>query len=191
MIRRMRIAAGVCLALLGATVAGNAAVTPVKAWVGQALLEHAWAEVRATGRPVRPWSWSDFTPVARIGVPSLGVEAVVLNQASGAAMAWGPGHVAGTARPGHPGLTAVAGHRDTHLSFIARLSPGDEVTLQAAKGGTRRYRVTEAMVVDSRTWRFPAEFDGPSRLALATCWPLDAHQPGPMRLVVLGEEVAG
>lgn len=186
--RRLHVFIGAGLVLLGTVLAARAAVIPIKAWVGQVLLESAWSESLESNDAAKPWSWSDFTPLARLTVPKLDITAIVLDQSSGAAMAWGPGHVAGTAQPGGPGLSAVAGHRDTHLRFIADLAPGDDVSLQARDGTTTTYRITGAMVVDSRSWRFPADFTGTARLALATCWPLDAKAEGPMRLVVFGEE---
>ena len=180
--------AGAAVMVAGLAIAGDAAFVPAKAWVGQVLLDRAWSESRATGTDARPWGWADFTPLARVHVPRLGVEAVVLDQASGNAMAWGPGHVAGTAVPGAPGLAAVAGHRDTHLAFAADLRPGDEVLLETRRGH-HRYRVTDAIVVDSRQWRFETRRDGVSTLALATCWPFGAQTPGPLRFVVFAEEV--
>lgn len=187
--KRLAQMAGAGFALAGIAVMGVAAVTPAKAWLGQHLLDRAWVQTIQTGQPAKPWSWSDFVPVARVAVPRLGVSSVVLDQSSGAAMAWGPGHVTGTAHLGGPGLAAIAGHRDTHLAFLANVQVGDRVQLTTGPGADRVYRVTQAMVVDSRTWRFPSRFDGGSTLALATCWPFGATSDGPLRFVVIAEAV--
>lgn len=167
----------------GAALGALALHHPVKAMLGQRLLADAWA---AGG--VKPWPWADFAAYARIRAPRLGVSAIALSTASGAAMAWGPGRVDGAARPGDTGLTAFAGHRDSHFAFLADLAPGDVLTVETRAEEAGAYRVTSAIVVDSRVWRFPA--GGPRRLALSTCWPLGADAPGPLRLVIFAEPTA-
>ncbi|MEM1162166.1 MAG: sortase [Pseudomonadota bacterium] len=181
-------AAGAAIIFAGLITAAQGAYVPAKAWVGQILLEQAWEEGKATGTDVPPWEWADFAPEARITVPRLGVGTVVLNQASGSAMAWGPGHVAGTAPIGAPGLSAIAGHRDTHLAFTGDLRPGDRVDVDTG-GVTHRFEVRKALVVDSRRWRFESRFSGPSTLVLSTCWPLDAKTPGPLRFIVYADRI--
>ncbi|MEO0993356.1 MAG: class GN sortase [Pseudomonadota bacterium] len=177
---------GLTLIAVGAVGAARAAYDPLKAQLGQWLLDRARADTQS-GNPTRPWDWADITPVARISVPRLGVSAVVLGSASGEAMAWGPGHVSGTASPGTPGLSAIAGHRDTHLAFLAETKPGDEVFVETANGLPHRYVVREGLVVDSRHWTLPTRTDGPEKLVLVTCWPFDANFQGPLRFVLYAE----
>jgi sortase A len=55
----------------------------LKAQLAQVLLRRAWAETQATGRPVKPWSWADTWPVARLSVPRHDVDLIVLAGASG------------------------------------------------------------------------------------------------------------
>lgn len=165
-------------AMAGLWLAGDGLYMAAKAELGQFLLQRAWSDGEAD-----PWPGADIHPLARLSAPGLGVDAIVLDSASGKAMAWGPGHVRGTALPGAPGLSAIAGHRDSHLAFLARLAPGARLTVERG-GAVTPFRVTSAEVVDSRTWRFPDDRGGPPRLALSTCWPLDAETPGPMRLIV-------
>jgi sortase A len=75
----------------------------LEAQLAQVLLRRAWAETQATGRPVKPWSWADTWPVARLSVPRHDVDLIVLAGASGRTLAFGPGHVDGRAAPGTPG----------------------------------------------------------------------------------------
>lgn len=185
--RRLARLIGFAAVAAGLAMVAQAAVAPGKAWLGQVLLVRAWDQRLATGQPARPWGWADFAPMARVHVPRLDFSAVVLDQSSGPAMAWGPGHVPGTALPGQPGVAAFAGHRDTHLAFVADLKPGDRVEVETGTD-TFGYTVDRAIVVDSRTWRFPPPADGAPVLALATCWPLGAQTPGPMRLVIFADQ---
>ncbi len=186
--RRALAVLGAGLVALGGWQAASGAAGPAKALIGQWLLDAAWERTRASGRPARPWGWADVAPVARIAAPRIGASAVVLGDASGEAMAWGPGHVPGTAAPGAPGLSAIAGHRDSHLAFLADLRPGDRLVLETA-GGRVDYRVSHGVVVDSRAWRLPTTQAGVPRLALVTCWPFDGAFDGPLRFVLYAEPV--
>lgn len=161
----------------------------VKAWLAQRLLLRAWAETRAgTGR-VKPWPWADTWPVARLSAPRLGVQLIVLADASGRSLAFGPGHVAGTAPPGAAGNTILSGHRDTQFRFLKDLALGDEIRLETADGATHVYGVTGTFVVHASDPDVGQETGAP-RLTLVTCYPFDAVVPGgPLRYVVEAEPI--
>ncbi len=175
-----------CLGAAGCGFAGRGAWIFVKAKVAQVLLARAWNATRAAGgaEAVKPWPWADTWPVARLTVPRLGVEAIVLAGGHGQAMAFGPAHVAVTAAPGNDGNVVLAGHRDTHFRFLRELEVGDEIVLEAGVGEARRYRVEEAVVVDQRDGRALDPTAEPA-LTLITCYPFETVVPGgPLRYVV-------
>ena len=122
---------------------GRGAWILVKAQIAQVLLAQAWEATKAGGEPVKPWPWADTWPVARLTVPRLGVEEIVLAGGNGEAMAFGPGHLGTSAKPGSGGNVVLAGHRDTHFEFLRDLQPGDEILLEDADRRIRRYRVSE------------------------------------------------
>ena len=155
-----------------------------KAWLAQALIAQAWQRTLAGEAHAKPWPWADTWPVARLSVPSLGIERYVLEGANGAAMAFGPGHLRGTALPGAQGNSVISGHRDTHLAFLRELPVGAEIDVQAVDGSRRRYVVRYTQVLDRRdVWI--AKQEGPTRLTLVTCFPFDALRAGgPQRYVV-------
>ncbi len=156
----------------------------VKAWLAQRLLHRAWAATQAGGGPVKPWPWADTWPVARLSLPDRGVDLIVLADASGRSMAFGPGVVAGTAPPGAPGHTVLGGHRDTQFRFLKDLAPGERVRLEAADGSRRDYAVTETLIVDAHAVEILWD-TGDAQLSLVTCFPFDALVPGgPLRYVV-------
>ena len=66
------------------------AIVPAKAVAAQFLLERAFDRSVASHRRERPWPWADMAPVARLGVPRLGVDRIILDSGSGQAMAFGP-----------------------------------------------------------------------------------------------------
>jgi sortase A len=141
------------------------------------------------GTPTPPWPWADTQAVAELILP--GQSFVVLAGGSGQALAFAPSHLTGTPLPGEPGLSVIAGHRDTHFSGLGQLAPGQLVTVRRADGSRHHFRITEGRIVDSRTTQLSTK--GPTvRLALSTCWPLDDPVPGgPLRLVVFADVISG
>jgi len=181
--------AGLLLMVPGALLLGDGAWIWAKGRLAQVLLHRAWQRARAGSSRPKPWPWADTWPVARLRVPSLGVDEIVLAGASGRTLAFGPGHVDGTAPPGRPGVCVLSGHRDTHFAFLEKLRAGAEIDLETADGRRTRFRVTSTKVLD-RDDSWVLEDDGDSDLlTLVTCWPFHAVAPGgPGRFVVWAEE---
>jgi len=174
---------------LGLALCGQGLWIHAKAALAQVLLERAFDQsLRQGGAPVRPWSWADTWPTARIAFPRQGERVIALDGASGQALAFGPGHVAGTPKAGDRGTAVYAAHRDTHFAVLAKVRPGDPILVERADGKVARFEVTGARVV--RWDASGVDPRAPGRgLALATCWPLDAKVSGPMRYVVWARPV--
>ena len=183
--------AGAVLLVLGGWQLGSAGYIHAKARLAQVLLGQAWAATLEGAGPQRPWAWADTWPVARLQVPALGVDQIVLAGASGRTLAFGPGHLDGTAAPGAPGHSILSGHRDTHFRFMQDLTPGMEIRVQNTDGRWRSYRAGEGRVIDARDARFEVAGDRPV-LTLVTCWPFDAIEAGgPLRYLVFAEADGG
>jgi sortase A len=180
---RLSPATAAILALAGLWLIGDALYIHAKAMLAQVLLDRAFAAEIASGTVVKPWSWADTWPVARIEVPRLAAHAIVLAGGSGQALAFGPGHVERTPDPGEPGTAVYAAHRDTHFAFLGQLEPGDEIVVTARTGAVSRFHVTHTRVVRWDSSGIDPAAPG-RHLALATCWPLDSALPGPLRYVV-------
>lgn len=182
-ISKTRVAVSFVLALAGLVLAGQGAYIHAKALLAQVLLERAFEESIASGGIVKPWSWADTWPVARIEVKRLGASAVVLAGSSGQALAFGPGHVERTPDAGERGVAVYSAHRDTHFSFLRDVRRGDDIVVTRRDGRAFHYRVDGSAVV-----RYDASGIDPlatgHALALTTCWPFDAVTSGPLRYVV-------
>ena len=164
--------------------AGEAVYIQAKAWLAQALIAQAWARTLEGEERAKPWPWADTWPVARLTARGLDGWVYVLADASGRSLAFGPGHVAGTAAPGEAGNSVIAGHRDTHFRFLQVLAADDRVTLETADGAARAYRIVDKRIVDTRRAQGVQASDQPM-LTLVTCYPFDAIDPGgPLRYVV-------
>ena len=175
------------LAGLGLWLIGQGAAIPAKAWLAQILLERAFAQSVATGTPARPWPWADAAPVAKIRVPRLGIEEIVLSGGSGEAMAFGPTLLPGGGRLGERGTAVFAAHRDTHFRFLAKLRPGDVIEVEEINGRRTRYIAGPGRVVRYDALAVDRHARRPS-IALATCWPLGGTGRGPLRYVVGAEQ---
>lgn len=178
--------ASLALCGLGLVTAAQVAWLPAKAKVAQLLLDRAFADSLARGKPVKPWAWLDTAPVARLSVARLGESAVVLGDTTGQGLAFGPTELPS---PRGSNVTVLAAHRDTHFAFIQDIRPGDEVTLQRIDGTLARYRVSHLTTVRKDGFAVPRDPPRPL-LALATCYPfgLTAAQP-PLRRIAWAELV--
>jgi sortase A len=155
----------------------------LKALLAQVLLERAFAATIASGRDVKPWSWADTWPVARIAVDRIKASTIVLAGSSGQALAFGPGHVERTPQPGERGIAVYSAHRDTHFRFLRDVAIGDEITVTRRDGRTVRYRADRTSVVRFDASGLDALSSG-YELVLSTCWPFDAVTPGPLRYLL-------
>lgn len=181
----MSLAAIACL-VAGALIAAIALYVPAKAQVAQVLMSNAWERQLSTGDLVRPWPWADFSPTAKLYFPAQGRSVLALTDASGESLAFGPALMAASVKPGERGVAVFAAHRDTHFAFLKDVKAGNEIAVDTLSG-SRRFRVTGAQVVRWDASGIQTHDGGAPRIALVTCWPLDAKTPGAMRYVVWAE----
>jgi sortase A len=187
--RMIRIASPLVLLTTGILLFGQGATIHAKAFLAQILLRRAFDQTIATGHEVKPWSWADTWPIARIAIKRLNADAIVLAGTSGQALAFGPGHVDLTPNAGERGVAVYAAHRDTHFRFLKDAVAGDEIDVTRNDGRTFRYRVDGTAVV-----RFDASgidpLAGGYELVLSTCWPFDAITSGPDRYILHATMIA-
>lgn len=171
------------LVIAGLLLFGQGAYIHAKALVAQVLLQRAFNEAVASGHNVKPWSWADTWPIARIRIKRIHADAIVLAGSSGQALAFGPGHVELTPDAGMRGVAVYSAHRDTHFRFLKDVVIGDDIEITRSDGMAFHYRVDGSSVV-----RFDASGIDPLsngyELVLSTCWPFDALTSGPERYIL-------
>jgi sortase A len=174
------------LVLVGLWQSGSGAWIYMKAQLAQVLLQRAWAGTLAGQQAVKPWPWADTWPIARLIVPGLGIDQIVLEGAYGRTLAFGPARVESGSNATE-GTVILTGHRDTHFAFLEHVQTGEQFVLQSSNGDFRSYRVGDRRIVDSRSGRIPLGRRHPA-LVLVTCYPFHtAMSGGLLRLVVTGE----
>jgi sortase A len=114
--------------------------------------------------------------IARIRIPKIGVNAIVVEGVTLERLAYGPGHYPTTKRFGEPGAAGIAGHRTgwgAPFFNLDRLRPGDTVIIET-KAAVYTYRVTDSVVVhpnQSEVLDGNPRSRAVSQLVLTTCTP--------------------
>ena len=142
---------------------------------GQATLARAWnlqiAQVDVPAALPAPGG-----PIGRLYLPRLGLNWILVEGTTEAALAAGPGHYPGTAGPGQIGNMAVAGHREVGLfADLDQVKAGDAVVIET-RSRWYVYRILTNRVVDKTDLAEvapvpPGAERGSRLLTLTTCWP--------------------
>ena len=168
---------------------GEGAYIYVKAQLAQYLLLSAWQETKRTKNEVKPWSWADTWPVAKLEVSAHNVELIVLAGDTGRTLAFGPGYNLASVKPGDTGNSIISAHRDTHFEFLRHLKLRDKIVIENQQGNKKVFTVNKIEIVDSRNSSVGTGGDI-ATLTLVTCYPFDALQAGgPLRYVVEADEL--
>ena len=101
-----------------------------KAELASILIHRAWNENVQTGNSRPPWPWADSHPVARLRIPRLAYDEIVLDAATPRTLAFGPARLLSGAALGEPGNLELAGHRDTWFRSLEYVAVGDTIELQ-------------------------------------------------------------
>jgi sortase A len=110
--------------------------------------------------------------VARLRIPSIGVDKIVVEGVETSDLKRGPGHYPGSPLPGQPGNAAIAGHRTTYgapFNRLDELEVGDEILVVTEQGGFL-YEVREQLIVSPDQVEVLDDF-GDDRLTLTACHP--------------------
>jgi sortase A len=135
-------------------------------------------------------------PLTRIKIPKIGVDVVVVEGTTPAALKAGAGHYRGTPLPCEMGNVAIAGHRTTYgkpFNQLDRLSAGDKIQLVTPVGECE-YVVTDRspspnpFQVDPGNIAIVANTPGERNLTLTTCHPKGSAK---QRLVIRAHLVTG
>jgi sortase A len=163
--------------LVGTSIVTKARQNDLQADFDAELAQPASLNPAFTGKlPVPGNRRSAVTALARIKIPKIGVNAIVVEGVTLDRLAYGPGHYPQTKLFGEKGVTGVAGHRTgwgAPFFNLDRLRRGDQVIIETTTA-TYTYSVTDMIVV---TPAHSEVLDGnpkskdPQQLVLTTCTP--------------------
>ncbi len=171
--------------LIGMSLFGEGSYLTIKAKIAQVLIVSSWDRRNQDTLPDVPWPWADTKVVAKLSFQDSGESQMVMRDANGESLAFGPGIVSQPRAAAGP--LVIAGHRDTHFSHLKDVKPGEVIDIERWDGKIQRFKVTDSQVINSETDSFHVSQDN-TTLTLITCWPFDAIVPGgPHRFIVTAD----
>ena len=177
------------LLLFGSALTVRAVYLHAKAELAGLLIRRSWEHGSHSGEFRPPWPWADTRPVARLQIPRLHYDEIVLEGATPRTLAFGPARLLSSPQPGGPGNLVVAGHRTSWFRSLEDIQRNDEIKLQWFDPNRkevlqRGYSVTSVEIMSPDAARLllaPTEHDA---LTLITCFPFGASPLSPRRFVV-------
>jgi sortase A len=173
-IRRSLTALAVVLALGGAALIVYPFATDM--WAGRLQTTlRADLALNTTAEAYRAGDIKIGKALTRLQIPALGLDTVVVEGTTPAALRAGAGHYPKTPLPGEQGNVGIAGHRTTYgrpFNQMDDLKPGDKVILTTPIG-KHTYEVTsQPFVVSPNDWSPINDYpEGGSFLTLTSCHP--------------------
>jgi sortase A len=158
-----------------------------RAWeAAQAQSAFAVANSRLDA-PALGGPWAIGEPIARIIIPVLGLDEIVIEGVGSEELNAGPGHLPGSVLPGERGNAVISAHRDRHFSRLGSLQVGDQITTETSPARRVKWIVISRRVVHSGE---AALFSTPDpTLTLTTCWPIRYVGTAPERLIITAKPV--
>jgi len=166
--------------LVGIVFLAGALYIPAKAKLAQYLLEAAWQESRVSQKPVPPWPWADTYPIAKMVIPSIGLDVIILSGSSGRSLAFAPGHISASVNPGGVGNSLISAHRDTHFQDLDKLKNNALIYIERPNGKQFVFKVSDKRIIATEKEGILLHSDKP-QLGLITCYPLQGVQSDPTK----------
>jgi sortase A len=180
--------------LAGLSLTSRAAYLHAKAELAGVLIRRAWQDTTHNGQPRSPWPWADTHPIARLRIPRLRYDEIVLEGATPRTLAFGPARLLSGAVFGEPGNLELAGHRDTWFKPLEAVELGDAIDLEwydtrRASLRSRSYAVNTIRVVapEDVSLLAPTSDDV---LTLVTCYPFGRNPRSPLRYIIQASPLA-
>jgi sortase A len=183
----LRFVLGVTL-FAGSCLVARAGYLRAKAEAASVLIHRAWEQTIRTGVDQPPWPWADTHPAARLRIPRIGYDEIVLEGASPRILAFGPARLLSSALPGEPGNLAVAGHRTSWFRRLEDVRTGDDIEVEwfdarSHQVRNRTYEVDGIHIVNPTDVELLAPTPDDA-LTLITCYPFGKSPGSPKRYVV-------
>lgn len=188
----MRRRTALALALLAAGVAltGYSGSAYARGWLAQERARSAWdahlarlavEQGRRAGEGLTTAQPARGSPVARLVIPGIGLDDIVLEGVDDRTLNGGPGHLPGSALPGDSGNAILSAHRDRHFRKLGEVNIGDTIVTYSERDSVT-WRITGRKVVSR--WAPVLRSSTSPLLTLTTCWPIGYLGGAPDRLIL-------
>jgi len=120
-------------------------------------------------------------PVARLQIPRIHLDEVVVEGIGDDELNAAPGHLPGSSLPGMRGNAVISAHRDRHFDHLDELQLGDTIQTETSQSRDAWVVVSRRVVGRKAAALFQAK---EPLLTLTTCWPVRYFGSAPDRLIV-------
>lgn len=185
---------GSVLAITGALLLAYVAVVYGRGALARDAARSRWSELQVSADARRAYATASGgtaaatdtprgAPVARLRIPAIALDEVVVEGVDVRSLNAGPGHLPGSALPGAVGNAVLSAHRDRHFAKLGQLSIGDTVVTETLGDvAPARWIVSARRVVRAGA---PALYrTATPTLTLTTCWPIGYLGGAPERLLL-------
>jgi sortase A len=146
-----------------------------------ALAQRTAAVTARNATPVEPGA-----PVARLLIPRIHLDEIVLEGVDDNSLNAGPGHLPGSAYPGERGNAVISAHRDRHFARLDEVEVGDTVVTESGAHAGSWVVISKRVIAADA----PAIFrTSDAILTLTTCWPIRYLGTAPERLLLTAKPI--
>ena len=187
---RRKAAVGLALVVAGAGLVAWAGNAYARGWLAQDRARAEWEQRLARAEVERGRSLAagsargesvEGAPVARLLIPKIALDDIVLEGVTPAALNGGPGHLPGSALPGAEGNAVISAHRDRHFRRLGELAVGDTISTRTLADSVS-WQIVSRRVVGREAPAIRRESG--QVLTLTTCWPIGYLGGAPDRLIL-------
>lgn len=187
--RTMKIATSAAI-LLGAGLLCVALFFYFDSYWSQHVLSNEWeakelqktAATAVKDQPVSAPAPRTGDVLAKLEIPKINLEAVIIEGIDQSTLRKGPGHYPGTALPGQEGNCVIAAHRDMFFRNVGQLDIDDTIICTIGEFHYT-YRIVDKRVVQP-TDLSPIDPTSTSTITLITCYPFNYIGPAPKRYII-------
>lgn len=184
--------------LVGSLLCIHASWLPTKAWLSQELISYSWQqslqqqkmhhkrlayqanitaqgghlEKRTNNVAIKPWPWADTFPIAELSFTRLEKNIVILNGGDPTTLAFSAGAISPFNKTNTTNPFVVAGHSDSHFSFLENILMKDVISMKDQSGKSQLYQVEAIDIIDASSGQLPV-LANDSSLILITCYPFN------------------
>jgi sortase A len=186
-VKTVRFLGGLVL-LAGVCLTARALYLHAKAELAGILIRRALEQSVKSGEPRAPWPWADTYPIARLRIPRIEYDEIILEGATPRTLAFGPARLQSGAVVGAPGNLVLAGHRTSWFRSLEGVAQGDRIQvdwfdLYHSGLHQRTYQIEQIQIVEPQDVSLLAPtFD--DALTLITCYPFGRSPRSPQRFMV-------
>lgn len=195
----MRSLLGLLLVVLGALGLSAAGASYMQGHLARAEARAEWEAMEARGAVVALHASLDAgmreaaglaagAPVARLRIPKIDLDEIVVEGVGDRELNAGPGHLPGSVLPGSLGNSIISAHRDRHFSTLGGVSVGDTIRT-ATQHHAATWVIVERKVVNRRAPVLRSTSE--ATLTLTTCWPVRYFGTAPDRLIITAKLAGG